>query len=447
MNFFEELLKKGIDWKFVEKSSDERGYLEMVLTATRDWSGEVNAREFVNILVTENDFLLPEKFDRHEPERFVFNPDELTKFIEIWTSDVIGLITKRKKPYLAWMMVDIWYREAKVFNEIVSGFDERYFKKADNVAKLLSCAKRLYNWGRINHGYICHEENWISKNSYGKIVEDARGRPSAGGGTNLQEGLPGIYWANFFGPVYVEFFGREKFDTAPAYYKEELPDGGFLILTSESPLDYGKPKVRELEEKIIDCLGREAFFEKAHPRKICRVPEFTFEQKSLGRPVEVKEYDSVSDVIPEPQSFIQEARQLSEKFVKRVGKEIDYSPESLERVDDFILKKSYRRPKPWDNDKCRGIIQEITAYYGEVLKQNLHGKWIVQEDDKGISHPVVEFSVKRQKQNEYPFTRVIKLWCERERADGLAVRYHLFSSGEWGKLENFISRNLLKCKR
>jgi len=429
------------------KPTSDTNYIKMVLKATSDWSGDVNAREFVNILVTENDFLLPEKFDRREPERFVFDPDDLSKFIEVWTSDVIGLITKRKKPYLAWMMVDIWYREAKVFNEIMSGFDERYFNKEDNVANLLSCAKRLYNWGAVSHGYISHRKNWEIKNCFNVITEDACGKPTAGGGNNLREGLPGIYWANFFGPVYVEFFGRKKFNMSPAYYKEELPDGGFLILTSESPLDYGQPNVRELEEKIIDCLGRKAFFEKAHPRKICRVPKFTFEQKSLGRPIEVIEYDSVSDVIPEPQQFIQEARQLSEKFVKRFGKEIDYSPESLERVDDFILKKSYRRPKPWDNENWRGIIQEITAYYGEVLRRNLQGKWIVRECDKGISHPVVEFTVKAQKQDEHPFTRVIKLWCERERADGLAVRYYLFSSGEWGKLENFISKNLLKCKR
>lgn len=433
--------------EIVEKSSDGCNYLSMVLNATSDWSGDVNAREFVNILVTENDFLLPEKFDRREPERFVFDPEELSKFIEIWTSDVIGLITKRKKPYLAWMMVDIWYREAKVFNEIMSGFDERYFKKADNVTKLLSCAKRLYNWGAIAHGYVCHEEDFEIKNCFDVITEDFRGSPTATGGVRLDEGLPGIYWANFFGPVYVELFGRKKFNTAPAYYKEELPDGGFLILTSESPLDYGQKKVRKLEEKIIDHLGRKAFFEKAHPRKICRVPKFTFEQKALGHPIEVIEYDSVSDVIPEPQRFIQEARQLSEKFVKRVSKEIDYSPESLQRVDDFILKKSYRRPKPWDNEKWRVIIQEITAYYGEVLRRNLQGKWIVRECDKGISHPVVVFVIKGQKQDEHPFTRVIKLWCERERADGLAVRYHLFSSGEWGKLESFISSHLLKCER
>jgi len=415
----------------------------MVLKSMSDWSSVEKAREFVNILVSEKDFLLPEKFDRREPERFVFDPDDLTKFIEIWTSDVIGLIAKRKKPYLAWMMVEIWYREARVFSEIMSGLDERYFKKEDNIVRLLSCAKCLYNWGAITHGYLCHRKDWEIKNCFDAITKDFRGRPIGSGGARLKDGLPGIYWANFFGPVYVEFFGKEKFLTVPAYQKEELPDGGFLLLTAPSPFDYGKPEVRELEKKIIDHLGREAFFEKAYPRKICRVPQFTFEQKALGRPIEVIAYDPVSKVIPDAKRFIQEVPQLTEALFERFTEKLDYSPESLDKVDDFILKKSYRRPEPWAKERWHRVIQELTAYYGEVLRRNLRGKWVIKEVSEGISHPAVVFKIQGQGQDEFPFTRVIKLWCERERADGLAIRYHLFRSGELGRVERFITKYLL----
>ena len=86
------------------------------------------------------------------------------------------------------------------------------------------------------------------------------------------------------------------------------------------------------------------------------------------------------------------------------------------------------------------LIKELTAYYGEVLRRNLPGKWIIKEVSDGISHPAIVFNIRGQYHDEFPFARVIKLWCERERADGLAIRYHLFQSGEWAKLERFLSR-------
>ena len=412
------------------KPVGDTNYVKMVLKSASDWSNEEKARQFAGILASEGGFLLPEKFDRREPERFIFDAGDLSKFVEIWTSGTGGPITNRKKPWHAWTMVEMCYRESRRFNEFISGFDERYFKQKDNIARLLSCAKRLYNWGAITHGYLCHAKDWESKNRYGRILTDARGRPSAGGGTNLKEELPGIYWANLFGPVYVQFFGGEKFRSVPAYHKEELPDGGFMLLTSASPFDYGQTKIRKLEEKIIDHLGREAFFEKAHPKKVCRVPQFTFEQKALGRPIEIIEYDPVSEVISDPKHFIRESAQLAEKFIEGFTDKFDYSPRSLDKVDDFILKKSYRRSEPWKKKRWCQLIKELTAYYGEVLRRNLRGKWIVKEISEGINHPAIVFNIQGQCHDEFPFTRVTKLWCEWVRADGLAIRYHLFQSGE-----------------
>jgi hypothetical protein len=147
----------------------------------------------------------------------------------------------------------------------------------------------------------------------------------------------------------------------------------------------------------------------------------------------------VSEAIPDPSRFIQEASQLSEELVKSFKDNLDYSPESLDKVDDFILKKSYRQPEPWKKEKWRRLIQQLTAYYGEVLRRNLRGKWLVREVEKSIKHPTVIFSVNDQEEDECPFARVDKLWMERERADGLAVRYHLLASGELKKVERFLA--------
>jgi hypothetical protein len=417
------------------------GYIEMNMKSTQCWNASSKAQEFVNILISEGDFLLPQKYDSREPERYVFEANNLAKLFEIWASDTGWLSLKRQKPFLWWMLIQNWrYREHRQFNQIMSGFDERYFAKEDNVVKLLSCAKRLYVWGNMTYGYICHEQDWSRKNYFGIPTKVASGKTVSTGGLDLREGLPGIYWANLFGPIYVDFFGREKFLTAPAYHKEELPDGGFLLLTAPSPLDYGRPEVQALEEALIDHLGRDAFFEKAYPEKPCQVPHFTFNQAAFGRPIEIVAYDPISEVIPDPYRFVQEAPLLAEALIRRFQGKLDYSPESLKQVDDFILKRSYRRPEPWRRgEEGVRLMQELTAYYGEVLRRHLGGRWVVDDRGEGNKpHPAVIFTVVGVPQMEYPFARVDRLWEERVRADGLAIRFMLLQSGEWARLEEHL---------
>ena len=410
----------------------------MVMKSTRNWSGLERAGELVDILVSEDDFVLPEKLDNREPERFAFQADKPDKLYELWTSDIGTLNLKRRKPFPTWMIVRQWAREYSRFNEIMSGFDERYFASESNVDKLLSCAMRLYSWGGMAHGFICHEQDWDARNYFGLPTRVAGGKITSTGGLWLQDGLPGIYWANFFGLVYVRFFGEQKFHTLPAHHVQQLPDGGFLVLTAPTPLDYARPQVREHEERIIDHLGREAFFEKAHPEKECRVPQFTFEQAPSGQAIEVLAHDPVSEAIPDPARFVQEASRLADDLTRRIMGQLDYSPDSLDHVDNFILKKSYRHPEPWAKEEGRRMIQELTAYYGEVLRRNLGGRWAVLEGSGGRPHPAVVFTRNGKEEVEYPFARVNKLWSERQRADGLTSRYYMLRSGQLGSVERYL---------
>lgn len=47
--------------------------------------------------------------------------------------------------------------------------------------------------------------------------------------------LPVIYWANFFGPAYVNRIGRDHILQAPAWAIEELSDGGLLYVLASCP--------------------------------------------------------------------------------------------------------------------------------------------------------------------------------------------------------------------
>lgn len=63
--------------------------------------------------------------------------------------------------------------------------------------------------------------------------------------------LPRIYWANFFGPRYVDHIGRSKILNAPAWKIEELADGGLLYLLA--------PHLGNTDEHVSKSAVREYF--------------------------------------------------------------------------------------------------------------------------------------------------------------------------------------------
>jgi hypothetical protein len=52
------------------------------------------------------------------------------------------------------------------------------------------------------------------------------------------ESLRYLFWANIFGPEYVDYLGREFLSEAPGWYLVDLPYGGALYVVSESYLEW-----------------------------------------------------------------------------------------------------------------------------------------------------------------------------------------------------------------
>ena len=120
------------------------------------------------------------------------------------------------------------------------------------------------------YGRLCHQKEYQGKN----LIPSAVGSNAVG--INLRKHLPGIYWANFFGPRYIEFFGEDRLMSAPAHEVRWLGDAGILLLVSESPFDYGKPDVKEAEQAVVEHLGPDAFFFKSDPDdKTYRQPDLS----------------------------------------------------------------------------------------------------------------------------------------------------------------------------
>ncbi|HVH16170.1 MAG TPA: hypothetical protein VNA15_10705, partial [Candidatus Angelobacter sp.] len=88
------------------------------------------------------------------------------------------------------------------------------------------------------------------------------------------------------GPRFVDFYNRLRLEAAPMYSKYVLPDGGYLIMTSKSPLDYFKPETKTMERNLIEFLGPETVFDKTLPDRILRSP---FPPKSTATAPVLKE--------------------------------------------------------------------------------------------------------------------------------------------------------------
>lgn len=214
--------------------------------------------------------LMPDRYGTSDRRTFALSDLNEAQIVKYWKK-ANGGIFKRIHPWHFIIMVFSMKMmpKSKVIpiSNLSTWIDKSYFlQDKRRKSQYLELCKDYYAWGEMQHGFIALVEEYEMKNSFGS----GRGV----GGANLRRGLPGIYWANFFGPKYVEWFGREKFDSIDAYQAERLPDGGWMIISRPEVLTWDEPAIRKREQQIIEQLGRDAFFEMGHPNKTISIPPF-----------------------------------------------------------------------------------------------------------------------------------------------------------------------------
>ena len=73
--------------------------------------------------------------------------------------------------------------------------------------------------------------------------------------------IPGVFWGNYLGPFYVDWFGRGKFDDLPCVEKRWLDSGGIFFTTASTPFEWNTPAARQLQQAVKEHLGEDAFFD------------------------------------------------------------------------------------------------------------------------------------------------------------------------------------------
>ncbi|HYO54246.1 hypothetical protein [Archangium sp.] len=97
------------------------------------------------------------------------------------------------------------------------------------------------------------------------------------------EGLPGLFWRNFFGTPFVRLFGQ-RLETLPSDCVKHLGDALVLVQPYEFPSQAGSPEADARERELVEMLGPECFYDHERHQKPTRRPVLEAET----RPVRLK---------------------------------------------------------------------------------------------------------------------------------------------------------------
>jgi hypothetical protein len=218
-------------------------------------------------LIKENSILHPEKMGPYQPFEYHFD-DMTAESLARLAIDERSLLSRRDRPPKQGIYCTnrSGARKPNVFGHSMEGVEEG----SDEARTFIDYAFELFKLFEPVYGRVCCMEDYRAKNLVqGAVAENAVGN-------DLRKHLPGIYWANFFGPRYVDFFGEDSLLTAPAHEARWLGEAGILLLVSESPFEYDDPEVKATEQAVVEHLGPEAFFFKSDPEdKEYRAPDLS----------------------------------------------------------------------------------------------------------------------------------------------------------------------------
>ena len=93
-------------------------------------------------------------------------------------------------------------------------------------------------------------------------------------GEDPEQGIPGLYWMNLFGPVYVDYFGKEKLaalsDQAAVVF---LDDGTACLRFGKLPEESHAAVILDHQRAVIRILGEAAFFDRGYSERELDVPD------------------------------------------------------------------------------------------------------------------------------------------------------------------------------
>ena len=245
--------------------------IRIVLLTNHRLNTDEMAKKVYNLLCSYNE-TMPTHFDQWEPIKIVF-PNNQKEFINLWCFRKKGdlILWKRKKSLKFGGHVN--FKNSYGFNELLWTIE---LKKTDTIQKIKPFINNIINFFAINQflfGFICSTEEYYLNNilkntpfyfnNKGEKIYHPPGyvSPILPVGLDLRKHIPGLYWITLFGKIYVDWFGKEKMKTAPAYKVFELPNDAIGYQLYEDPAQYQEEESQETARRVKQYLGEKAFFD------------------------------------------------------------------------------------------------------------------------------------------------------------------------------------------
>lgn len=214
--------------------------------------------KILGFLIQVGDIFVPEVFDGGAltgGKKAKFDPHDLTLPLKSWTNDrySLGIIAERRHPIET--SLHVMATDFLMFDHLGLSVESKWFSDKRRLDRFVTIAKGLYDISQANSGYI---QNWRHERTVGEVMDPA-GNIIGYKAPRTRWLLKGLFWADFFGPEYVDMFGRNRLLAAPWYKVENLTDGGVLLFLSESPFEASQPQYQSRKKQLYEYLGEDAF--------------------------------------------------------------------------------------------------------------------------------------------------------------------------------------------
>jgi len=116
---------------------------------------------------------------------------------------------------------------------------------AERAINLLELAEAAYSGGPSRPKFVYG----VSEPHYARLVENEV-PPPVTAESLTEDRIEYASWLMAFPPSLVDTYGQETLLSAPAWQTSELPDGGVVLLATETPTNVCKPETRAIDQHL-----------------------------------------------------------------------------------------------------------------------------------------------------------------------------------------------------
>lgn len=230
----------------------EKPTITLAFFSHYNFKEEGNTERLLSLMSEYIPDLTPDKIDYGKGWRKI-DIDNMSPVKRQW-ENINTVLFRKENPFQVEMPIVL--SETPTTPKIINLYvEESYFLDPNHTSRFVEFSMAVYNLIHPDFGLIHETEDKIAMATihdprYGKTIVPI----------NMHRGMPGIYWGNFWGPSYVEKFGKGKLLSAPSFKTENLIDGGLMILTGPTPLNSRAPESVRTRKGLRDYLGDKYFY-------------------------------------------------------------------------------------------------------------------------------------------------------------------------------------------